>query len=38
MVAARRARRLARRQAIRARQSDDEGSNTLDPGWGDNLL
>jgi hypothetical protein len=38
MVAARRACRLARRWAIRARQADNEGSNTLDPGWGDNLL
>jgi hypothetical protein len=30
---------LARRIAIRARQADyDEGSNAVDPGWGDDLL
>jgi hypothetical protein len=29
---------LACRQAIRARQTDDEGSNAIDPGWGDDLL
>jgi hypothetical protein len=31
-------RNLARRQALRARQADGEGSNVVDPGWGDNLL
>jgi hypothetical protein len=31
-------RNLARRQAIRARQNDDEGSNAVDAGWGDDLL
>jgi hypothetical protein len=31
-------RNLARRQAIRAWQADGEGSNAVDPGWGDNLL
>jgi hypothetical protein len=29
---------LARRQAHRARQVGDEGSNTVDLGWGDDLL
>jgi hypothetical protein len=29
---------LARRQAIRACQTDSEGSNAVDPGWGDDLL
>jgi hypothetical protein len=29
---------LARRKAIRACQTDGEGSNTVDPGWGDDLL
>jgi hypothetical protein len=29
---------LAHRQAIRAYQADDEGSNTVDSGWGDDLL
>jgi hypothetical protein len=28
----------ARRQAQRARQAGDEGSNTVDLGWGDDLL
>jgi hypothetical protein len=31
-------RNLARRQAHRARQAGDEGSNTVDLGWGDDLL
>jgi hypothetical protein len=31
-------RNLARRQALRARQVDSEGSNSVDPGWGDDLL
>jgi DNA-directed RNA polymerase subunit K/omega len=26
---------LARRQTHRARQTDDEGSNAIDTGWGD---
>jgi hypothetical protein len=29
---------LACRQAIRARQAGGEGSNTVDLGWGDDLL
>jgi hypothetical protein len=29
---------LPRRQGIRARQADDEGSNAVDLGWDDNLL
>jgi hypothetical protein len=29
---------LARRQAQRARHAGDEGSNTVDLGWGDDLL
>jgi hypothetical protein len=29
---------LARRLAIRARQTDGEGSNAIYPGWGDDLL
>jgi hypothetical protein len=29
---------LARRQAQRARQAGDKGSNTVDLGWGDDLL
>jgi hypothetical protein len=31
-------RNLARRQAHRACQAGDEGSNTIDLGWGDDLL
>jgi hypothetical protein len=31
-------RNLARRQTQRARQAGDEGSNTVDLGWGDDLL
>jgi hypothetical protein len=31
-------RNLARRQAQHARQAGDEGSNTIDLGWGDDLL
>jgi hypothetical protein len=31
-------RNLARHQAHRARQAGDEGSNTVDMGWGDDLL
>jgi hypothetical protein len=31
-------RNLASRHGIRARQADGEGSNVVDPGWGDNLL
>jgi hypothetical protein len=31
-------RNLARRQAHRARQASGEGSNTVDLGWGDDLL
>jgi hypothetical protein len=31
-------RNLARRQSQRARQASDEGSNTVDLGWGDDLL
>jgi hypothetical protein len=31
-------RNLARRQAQRARQAGDKGSNTVDLGWGDDLL
>jgi hypothetical protein len=31
-------RNLARRQAHRARQADNEGSNTVDMGWGNDLL
>jgi hypothetical protein len=31
-------RNLARRQAQRARQAGDEGSNTVDLGWGNDLL
>jgi hypothetical protein len=31
-------RNLACRQAHRARQASDEGSNTIDLGWGDNLM
>jgi hypothetical protein len=41
MAAARRLREvheLACRQAHRARQAGDEGSNTVDLGWGDDLL
>jgi hypothetical protein len=32
-----RSRNLARRQANRARQSNGEGSNIVDAGWGDAL-
>jgi hypothetical protein len=31
-------RNLARHQALRAHQVDGEGSNAVDPGWGDDLL
>jgi hypothetical protein len=31
-------RNLARRQAHRARQAGDKGSNTVDLGWGDDQL
>jgi hypothetical protein len=31
-------RNRARRQAIRARQADGEGSNAVYPGWGNDLL
>jgi hypothetical protein len=31
-------RNLARRLAQRARQAGDQGSNTVDLGWGDDLL
>jgi hypothetical protein len=31
-------RNLAHRQALRAHQAGSEGSNTVDLGWGDNLL